>query len=128
MTWVGEDAEGDDFSRACTNAEVLAAAIATVADATMPKCLLIYQPGEEYMCLLDTGGCEPDALSPTQIATRPAADFVLISAGPAAATRAVLEETPPTTSIGWILQRDADCFPKDLRRSIYTACRNHFLQ
>ena len=120
LSVLGDDRAGDAFITACHDHGVATDGIARVTGGQSPACLLIYHDSGDYSCLLDTGDAQLDQMTPVQLRLVQDADLVVISAGPAALTRAVLDAVAPHQRLAWIAKADAQCFPPDLCAALST--------
>jgi ribokinase len=123
LTWIGDDGDGGHYLRACQRAQICCDAIDQVRGGKTPRCVLIYRPDGDYGCLLDTGFHGRESLSPAQAGIVGTADHLCISAGPPAATAALLKACPPGADLSWIAKRDPLSFPEELRRVLARRAR-----
>lgn len=115
LTWIGDDGDGGHYLRACQRSQICCDAVEKVRGGKTPRCVLIYRPDGDYGCLLDTGFQGNETLSSRQAAIVDAADHLCISAGPPAATSALLEAYPLAGDLSWIAKLDPMSFPEALR-------------
>lgn len=113
LTWVGADAPGDAYRAALAARGLSCAGIATVAGAT-PVAILAYAPDGDCVCLYDPGLPEPAALTPAQADLLAAADWVCVTAGPAAVTETVLDRMPDAARLAWAVKADPRAVPPAL--------------
>ena len=83
-----------------------------------PVCILAYAPEGACFCLYDPGASRAVGLAEFQRVLVDAADWVCVTAGPAAATRAVLAHLRPSQRLAWAVKADADAFAPDLRAAL----------
>lgn len=122
VTWTGADADGARYRDAITMAGMQPGGVATLPDTVTTQCLMIYDPDGSHGCLLRPGGTE---LLDTQRNLLAAADLLVLTAGPAEISRALLDCLPETARLAWIVKPDPACFPAELARCI--AARADFL-
>jgi ribokinase len=115
LTWIGDDGDGGHYLRACQRAQVCCDAIDKIPGGKTPRCILIYRPDGDYGCLLDTGFHGRESLSSDQAGVASSADHLCISAGPPAATAALLDACAPGADLSWIAKLDPLSFPEELR-------------
>lgn len=123
LTWIGDDGDGGHYLRACQRSQVCCDAIDQIRGVKTPRCVLIYRPDGDYGCLLDTGARGGEGLSAAQVEAVDRADHLCISAGPAAATSALLGGYPPGADLSWIAKLDPMSFPADLRAALARRAR-----
>ncbi len=114
LTWIGDDADGGHYLRACQRSNICCEAISQTQGATTPRCILIYGPSGDYGCLLDVGQTDCERLSEQQVKAVKAANHVCFTAGPAQASNELLDLLPEGASVSWIAKRDTQSFPHDL--------------
>lgn len=115
LTWIGDDGDGGHYLRACQRAQICCDAVDQIPGAKTPRCVLIYRPDGDYGCLLDTGFHGRERLSSDQVRIASVADHLCISAGPPAATAALLDACPPSVDLSWVAKLDPLSFPEELR-------------
>lgn len=121
LTWIGDDGDGGHYLRACQRAQICCDAVDQRRAVKTPRCVLIYNPGGDYGCLLDTGFGDRERLTDAQLAIVRDADHLCISAGPAQAAIEMLEHIPESRQVSWIAKLDRRCFPDELCQRL--ACR-----
>ena len=111
MTWIGDDADGEDYLAACRAAGVAMDGVASRAGAPSTRCLLIYNADGSYGCLLRPG---PAALTDAQRRLAATASWLVIAAAPPDISRALLDQASSAARLAWIAKDDSACFPPDL--------------
>lgn len=118
LTWIGDDGDGGHYLRACQRAQICCDAIVQRRAVKTPRCVLIYNPGGDYGCLLDTGFGDLERLTEAQSGVVQDADHLCISAGPAQAAMDMLDCVPDGRQVSWIAKLDRRCFPEELCRRL----------
>jgi ribokinase len=121
LTWIGDDGDGGHYLRACQRSQICCEAIDQRRAAKTPRCVLIYNPGGEYGCLLDADLEDHEVVTKSQQMIIGMADHLCVSAGPAKATDAIIEHYPLKRSLSWIAKLDRLSFPDWLCKKL--ACR-----
>ncbi|MDR6625831.1 carbohydrate kinase family protein [Caulobacter segnis] len=111
LTWIGDDADGDAYLAACREAGVVSDGVARLDSAASTRCLLIYNAGGSYGCLLRPG---PAWLTSAQEQLAATAPWLVIAAGPSEISRRLLDVFPAAGRLAWIVKDDPACFPADL--------------
>lgn len=117
ISWVGPDDEGvlwRDFV-AATGVDVASVA---VSGTRSPSSQLLYPEDGGTICLFDPADCHPAALLAVQRRVIEQADWVILTVGPVAVTRMILQAVRPDTRLAWVVKSDAASVPADLRREI----------
>lgn len=116
LSWVGPDDAGR-FWRSAVEASGVGTAAVAVTGTRTPNSHLIYPEDGGTICLFDAADCHA-ALSEVQAEAVRAADWVVLTVGPTAPTRAVLDELRDDSKLVWIVKDDEAAVPVDLRRDI----------
>ena len=111
LTWIGDDADGAAYVRACRRAGLPLDGVAVQADAPTTRCLLIYNADGTYGCLLRPGPTAPTA---DQLALAARAAWLAISAGPPEILGRLLDAAASDARVAWIVKHDPACFPPGL--------------
>ena len=117
ISWVGSDLAGSDYVRHLAGLGLPTEGVARSLWGGTPICILAYAPGGACYCLseaMTTAEAEYDA---GQLALIDAADWVCLTAQPAAAARAALERISERQYLIWAA-RDPAAFPEKLRRDL----------
>lgn len=115
VTWVGADWDGAFYRAAAIRARLSPVGIDDASGSPTTRCLLIYHADGDHGCLLQVGDT---ALSGGQRALLQGADLLVLTAGPAEITRALLADLSPMARLAWIVKSDPVCFPPDLAAAI----------
>lgn len=113
LSWVGDDAEGRAWTAAVAAAGADVSAVA-VSGQRSPSSHLLYPEGAGAICLFDPGDCHDGGLAPAQRELLAAADAVVVTIGPADATREMLETIPEGCRVFWILKQDPSSLTEGL--------------
>lgn len=114
LTWIGDDGDGGHYLRACQRSQICCDAIDQRRAVKTPRCVLIYNPGGDYGCLLDTGFDGQETLTESQRAVVVEAQHLCISAGPPQAGEAMIAAYPDNRPVSWIAKLDRQAFPASL--------------
>lgn len=114
LSWIGEDAAGDDYLRQLGDRGVLVDGIARIPGARTPMAILAYDPGGGCACLYDPGMPKGLDLTETQRGLVAAADWLCVTIGPTEATRASLAALRPDARLAWVVKDDPRALPPDL--------------
>lgn len=118
ITWIGDDAGGRAYGDKLATEGVSRAGLAVVDGATTPMAILTYDPDGGCICLFDPGVPDAEGLSPGQAAVLAGADWLCITIGPEAATRAALAALRPDQHLMWVVKDDPRAIPPDLAHAI----------
>lgn len=118
LTWIGDDGDGGHYLRACQRAQICCDAIDQRRAVKTPRCVLIYNPGGDYGCLLDTGSESMERLTSAQTKVVQEANHMCISAGPAQATMDILGCIADGQQVSWIAKLDRRSFPDEVCRRL----------
>ncbi|AHE55802.1 PfkB family carbohydrate kinase [Sphingomonas sanxanigenens] len=113
LVTVGEDVHAAAYRSACAAAALAADGIATIAGGRSAACLLVHHDDGSYRCFLDAGS-PAAAPSEAQLAALAGASLIIVAAGPAAVTAALLDRLAPHQRLAWIVKADPACFPPPL--------------
>lgn len=112
LTWIGDDADGAAYLRACRRGGAGLEGVAVAQGVVSTRCLLIYNADGSYGCLLRPG---PAVLIQAQLDLAVRAPWLAISAGPPEILHRLIEEARPSGArLAWIAKDDPACFPPDL--------------
>lgn len=111
LTWIGDDADGAAYLAACRAAALGLEAVAITPGAPSTRCLLIYNDDGGHGCLLRPG---PASLTAEQAVMAASASWLVVTAGPARISRALLDGLSPGHRLAWIAKDDPACFPPEL--------------
>lgn len=106
VSWVGDDAAGQDYLQRLDEAGIAGDGIAIVAGARTPVAILAYDPQGGCACLYHPGLPKELALTAAQRAAITEADWVCLTIGPRAITDAVLDLIGPRTQLAWVVKND----------------------
>ncbi|HXT07597.1 MAG TPA: carbohydrate kinase family protein [Roseiarcus sp.] len=112
-SWVGDDDEGARYREELRRLGVAADGVSLRVGRT-PVCLLAYQPDGGCVCLYDPGLATPIELDETQQDHIRAADALVVTVGPPAATRRALACARADAKLIWIVKADLRATPPDL--------------
>lgn len=113
ISWVGPDPEGAAWSASVRAGGALTDGV-TVLGSRSPSSHLLYPEGSGTICLFDPADCHPERLSPAQRAAAAAADVAVVTVGPAAATRELVDALRSDTALFWIVKHDPSSLPDGL--------------
>lgn len=114
IAWLGKDADGHRFVRACASRGIATAGLDLSVSRRTVRCLMVYQPNGQTGCMIDDGNTQVARMTAVQAEMIAAATHVVISAGPAAATSEVLRACDKAALVAWIVKDDPRAFPLDL--------------
>ncbi|MCS3427978.1 carbohydrate kinase family protein [Leucobacter aridicollis] len=117
LSWVGQDPDGAAWIDAVERGGAGSAGIATRGTRS-PTSFLLYPEGDGTICLFDPGDCHAGALTSDQRRLAAAADAVVVTIGPAHATRELLDAIRPDATLCWILKQDPDSLSGDLATAL----------
>jgi ribokinase len=115
VTWVAGDDDGARIVAALEAAQVPTEGIARSLPGRTPICILAYDPSGACYVLYEPAASRKATLSETQRRIVEDADWLCVTVGPAAATRAALALVKPHQHVAWAVKADGDSFPSDLR-------------
>jgi ribokinase len=115
ISWVSNDAGGNQFVAALQAAEVPIDGIARSLPGRTPVCILAYDPSGACYVIYDPAAGRGATLTDSQRAIIDSADWVCITVGPASASRDALALVKPSQRLIWAVKADADAFPPELR-------------
>ncbi len=118
ITWVGGDREGRAYGDKLRAEGVSRAGVVAVAGERTPMAILTYDPDGGCICLFDPGVPDAESLSPEQAGVLAAADWLCITIGPEAATRAALSALRLDQRLIWVVKDDPRVLPPDLVAAI----------
>lgn len=123
VSWIGDDAAGDDYLAAMRGAGLEVEGIERIAGGATPKTVMAYTPDGDCYCLHDPG-CSTDAhLSEAQRAIVARADWVCVTIGPAHAGAEVLRSIRPDAHLVWVVKNDAASLPPAQMRALAERAR-----
>lgn len=111
VSWVADDAEGARYREELRRLGVATEGVRTRAGRS-PVCLLAYQPDGGCLCLYDPGLAAPIELDDAQRDLIRAADALVVTVGPAEATRQALALA--RARVIWVVKADPRATPPDL--------------
>ncbi len=111
LTWIGDDADGGAYLVACRKAGLRVDGVEEIESVASTRCLLIYNADGTYGCLLRPGNA---SLTDAQQGLAASAAWLVITAGPPAISRRLLDGVSSDTGLAWIVKDDPACFPADL--------------
>lgn len=114
VSWVGPDPFAASWLGALAEHGVGTEGVRRSGSRT-PSSYLYYLPDGGTICVFDPADChDAPALDTAQRGVLAAADWVLLTVGPADATRALLDALPDSTRLAWAVKQDRDAFGPDL--------------
>ena len=117
ISWVGSDLAGSDYVRHLAGLGLPTEGVARSLWGGTPICILAYAPGGACYCLYEAMATAEADYDAGQLALIDAADWVCLTAQPAAAARAALERISERQYLIWVA-RDPAAFPEKLRRDL----------
>ncbi|MCO5058290.1 MAG: carbohydrate kinase family protein [Rhizobiaceae bacterium] len=114
ISWVGKDDAGQRYVEQLRARHVAVEGVAMLADARTPIAILAYDPAGGCSCLYDPGMPADLALTEAQRGLIADADWLCVTIGPAAATRAALDALRPDAKLAWVVKDDPRAMPGDL--------------
>jgi ribokinase len=117
VSWVGGDSEGARYREDLRRLGVAVEGVSARAGRT-PVCLLAYQPDGACVCLYDPGLALPIELDDGQRALIQAADALVATVGPPAATRQAVACARADAKLIWVVKADPRAVPSDLATTL----------
>lgn len=117
ISWIGPDAGGDLWRDEVAATGVHVSGV--IVDGTRsPTSHLFYPDDGGTICIFDPADCHPSVLPEAQADDVRAADWLILTVGPEAPTRSILDTLKPSTKLVWVVKHDSSSVPADLRARI----------
>jgi ribokinase len=126
VTWIGDDALGEQYRGHCVAQGMSDAGMAIVESGNTPLCFLVYEDDGACACLIDFGLAGREEVTQAQAAVLAAADFVCMTVAPPRAAEQALSLTRPDAIIAWVTKNDPASFPTQFRAALAQRARYIF--
>lgn len=114
ITWIGDDAAGQDYTRGLADQGVQTDGVAAIAGSHTPVAILAYEPAGGCLCLYHPAERSGLVLTDAHRAIIADADWLCITVGPTAATREALHLLPDAARLCWVVKDDPRAMTAEL--------------
>lgn len=121
VSWLGDDSYGRTYLTTLQSSGVDVGGVEVVAGQASPRALMLYDAGGSATCLHHPSGSGSLRLSAAGRERLTASRWLVLTAGPAAMSEALLEARLPGTRVAWDVKGDRSHYPIPLRRRIVEA-------
>ncbi len=118
VSWLGDDRYGCAYLEELRSHGIDTAGVEVAAGQASPRALMLYDPDGRATCLHHPSGSGNLALSAAGRERLQAAHWLVLTAGPAPMSAALLDAKPSAVRIAWDVKADPSHYPIDLRRRI----------
>ena len=123
VSWLGDDRYGRDYLARLRASGVDVAGVEVAAGESSARALMLYDGNGSATCLHHPSGSGALRLPASGRDRLDQAHWLVLTAGPAGMTQALLDARRPTTSAAWAVKADPSHYPIPLRRRIIEAAQ-----
>jgi sugar/nucleoside kinase (ribokinase family) len=123
VSWLGDDGYGRAYLDRLRAAGVDVGGVEVAAGQSSARALMLYDGNGSATCLHHPSGSASLGLPAAGRNRLDQAPWLVLTAGPAGMTRALLDARPQTTSVAWNVKGDPSHYPIPLRRRIIDEAR-----